>query len=92
MIASAPVVAGKGWFMRGSVEIVYCKPCGYEWRAKQVAAALRQQLAINAKLVPGTGGIFEVRVDDAVVAKRSIAGFPETKEIVDAVAAAVKTA
>lgn len=78
--------------MRASVEIVYCKPCGYEWRAKDAATALRKAFAINAKLVPGTGGIFEVRVDDAVVAKRSMAHFPDTKEIVAAVAAAVKTA
>jgi selenoprotein W-related protein len=78
--------------MSKSVEIVYCKPCGYEWRAREVASALRKAFAINARLVPGTGGIFEVRVDEAVVAKRSIAGFPDTKEIIDAVAAAVKTA
>ncbi|MDE2166152.1 MAG: Rdx family protein [Alphaproteobacteria bacterium] len=78
--------------MSKSVEIVYCKPYGYEWRAREVASALRKVFAINARLVPGTGGIFEVRVDEAVVAKRSIAGFPDTKEIIDAVTAAVKTA
>lgn len=78
--------------MRKSVDIVYCRPCGYERRAKEAAAALHKELAINAKLVPGTGGIFEVRVDDAVVAKRSMAHFPDAKEIVAAVAAAVKMA
>jgi selenoprotein W-related protein len=78
--------------MRASVEIVYCRPCGYEWRAREAAIALRKAFAINAKLVPGSGGIFEVRVDDAVVAKRSEGHFPDAKEIVAAVAAVVKTA
>lgn len=78
--------------MRKAVEIVYCRPCGYERRAKEAASALRKAFAINAKLVPGTGGVFEVRVDDAVVVKRSLAHFPDTKEIIAAVGAAVKTA
>jgi selenoprotein W-related protein len=84
--------AAKRTAMRASVEIVYCKPCGYERRAQEAASALRKAFAINAKLVPGTGGIFEVRVDDRVVVKRSLAHFPDAKEIVVAVAAAVKTA
>jgi predicted Rdx family selenoprotein len=42
--------------------IIYCRPCGYEKRAKDAAAALRERLAVEARLVPGTGGNFEVRV------------------------------
>jgi selenoprotein W-related protein len=70
------------------VSIIYCRPCGYENRAKEAAAALRQQLAIDAKLVPGTGGVFEVRVGDEIVAKRSKGHFPDAAEIVAAVTAA----
>jgi selenoprotein W-related protein len=72
------------------VSITYCKLCGYERRAADAAAALRKELALAATLVPGTGGIFEVRVGDEVVAKRAKGHFPDTAEIVAAVSAAVK--
>ncbi len=75
-----------------NVSIIYCKPCGYEKRAVVAAAALKKELKLTVDLVPGKGGIFEVRVDDKVVAKRSMGHFPEETEIVRAVAAAVKTA
>jgi selenoprotein W-related protein len=72
------------------VSITYCKPCGYERHATDAAAALQKELALAATLVPGTGGIFEVRVGDEVVAKRAKSHFPDTAEIVAAVSAAVK--
>jgi selenoprotein W-related protein len=70
------------------VSITYCRPCGYEKRAREAAAALRERLNIDASLVPGTGGVFEVRVGDKVVAKRAKGHFPDTAEVVAAVAAA----
>ena len=72
------------------VSIVYCKPCGYEKRAADAAAELRKQLNVNARLVPGKGGIFEVRVGDRVVATRAQGHFPDAAEIVAAVSAAAK--
>ena len=45
-----------------SVSIVYCKPCGYLKRATDAAAALEKLPGVTATLVPGRGGIFEVRV------------------------------
>lgn len=72
------------------VTIIYCRPCGYEKRAKDAADALRRELSLAACLVPGKGGIFEVRLDADVVAKRVKGHFPDTAEIVAAVAAAVK--
>jgi len=73
-----------------SVSIVYCKPCGYLKRAADAAAALEKKFGVTAELVPGKGGIFEVRVGDKVVAKRVQGHFPDTAEIVAAVAAAAK--
>jgi len=70
------------------ISIIYCRPCGYEKRAKDVAAALRKQLAMEAKLVPGSGGIFEVKVGERTVAKRAKGHFPDAAEVVAAVAAA----
>jgi selenoprotein W-related protein len=70
------------------VSIIYCRPCGYEKRAKDAATALRERFSIEAKLVPGTGGVFEVKVGDQTVAKRAKGHFPDTAEVVAAVAAA----
>ncbi|QOZ30249.1 SelT/SelW/SelH family protein [Bradyrhizobium sp. CCBAU 51753] len=70
------------------VSITYCRPCGYEKRAKEAAALLRRRLGLDATLVPGKGGIFEVRLGDKVVAKRAKGHFPDAAEIVAAVAAA----
>ena len=39
-------------------------------------------------LIRGAGGIFEVRVDGAVVSKKTLAGFPENDAIIEAVGAA----
>jgi selenoprotein W-related protein len=70
------------------VTITYCRPCGYEKRAKEVAAALRRQLALEADLVAGKGGIFQVKLGDKIVASRSKGHFPGTDEIVATVTAA----
>jgi selenoprotein W-related protein len=72
------------------VTIIYCRPCGYEKRAKDVAAALREQLALAAILVPGKGGVFEVKVGDKTVASRTKGYFPGPDDVVAAVAAARK--
>jgi selenoprotein W-related protein len=73
------------------VSITYCKPCGYLNRAEEAAAELKKQFGVNATLVPGKGGIFQVQVDGKVVAKKRLWHFPDTKEIVAAVGGAVKT-
>jgi selenoprotein W-related protein len=71
------------------VTIVYCRPCGYEKHAREAAAALQGSCKLTVDLVPGTGGIFEVKVGDRTVAKRAKGHFPTGKEIVVAVTAAV---
>ncbi|MGF6429676.1 Rdx family protein [Bradyrhizobium sp. Pha-3] len=71
-----------------NVSITYCRPCGYEKRAKEAAALLRERLGVDATLIPGKGGIFEVKLDDEVVARRAKGHFPDAAEIVAAVTAA----
>lgn len=73
------------------VSITYCKPCGYEQRAADVATELHRQLGVEAKLIASKGGIFEVKVGDKVVAKKRLWHFPDAREIVAAVAGPVKT-
>jgi len=70
------------------ISITYCRPCGYEKRAKEAAALLHERLGLDAELVPGKRGIFEVKLDGKVVAKRVKGHFPDAAEIVSAVAAA----
>ena len=45
---------------------------------------------MEAELVPGSGGIFEVAVDGRVVAKKGLTGFPSEQDVVKAVGAALK--
>ncbi|MDD1537314.1 MULTISPECIES: Rdx family protein [unclassified Bradyrhizobium] len=68
--------------------IIYCRPCGYEKRAKEAAAALHRQLGLDADLVPGKGGVFQVKLGDRIVASRSKGYFPDGDDIVAAVSAA----
>ncbi|OMI04655.1 hypothetical protein BSN85_26365 [Bradyrhizobium brasilense] len=71
-----------------NVSITYCRPCGYENRAKEAAALLRERLGVDATLIPGKGGIFQVKLGDEVVARRTKGQFPDAAEIVAAVTAA----
>jgi selenoprotein W-related protein len=70
--------------MKGVV-ITYCRPCGYEKRAKTAASALQKELGVEATLKAGTGGIFQVRVGDEIVAARTKSHFPDSEHIVEAV-------
>ena len=45
---------------------------------------------MEAELVPGSGGIFEVAVDGKVVAKKGPTGFPSEQDVVKAVGTALK--
>lgn len=71
--------------MQKKVTITYCKPCGYLRRAAAVADAIEAEFGYEPRLVPGGGGIFEVQVDDTVVARRTRSHFPEAAEIVAAI-------
>ncbi len=69
---------------RGRVEIEYCTRCGWlpraTWMAQELLTTFTQEIGELA-LVPGTGGIFEVRVDGETVWSRADQGFPEPTEV-----------
>jgi selenoprotein W-related protein len=50
---------------------------------------LREELGVETELERGSGGIFEVKVDGAVVSKKTFLGFPDEGEMVRAVAKAL---
>ena len=71
--------------MTPRVEIQYCTQCRWllraAWMAQELLTTFENELGELA-LVPGTGGIFEVRVDGELIFSRNQEGrFPESKEL-----------
>jgi selenoprotein W-related protein len=67
------------------VEIQYCTQCRWltraAWMAQELLTTFESELG-EVALVPGTGGIFEIRVDEKMVWSRKEKGrFPEIKEL-----------
>jgi selenoprotein W-related protein len=71
--------------MRPRIEIEYCSQCRFilraSWMAQELLMTFGEELGAVA-LVPGSGGIFEVRLDGEKLWNKKEAGrFPEPKEI-----------
>jgi len=67
------------------VEIKYCTQCRWmlraAWMAQELLTTFDGELA-EVALQPGTGGIFEVRLDSELIYSRKNEGrFPESKEL-----------
>lgn len=67
------------------VEIHYCTQCRWllraAWMAQELLTTFEGEIAALT-LKPGTGGVFEVRVDAVLVWSRAAEGrFPEMKEL-----------
>jgi len=67
------------------VEIIYCTQCRWllraAWLAQELLTTFEADLA-GVNLMPGTGGIFEVRLNNEVIFSRKVAErFPESKEL-----------
>lgn len=67
------------------VEIEYCTQCRWllraAWLAQELLATFEQELG-EVALLPGTGGVFEVRVNgDTVWSRKTEGRFPEAKEL-----------
>ena len=79
---SGPTEAGP---RRPRVEIVYCTQCRWLLRAAWMAQELLNTFADElgeVALMPGVGGVFEIRAEGVVVWSRAEAGrFPEIKEL-----------
>ncbi len=67
------------------VEIEYCTQCRWllraAWLAQELLTTFEQELSA-VSLQPGTGGIFEVRLNGAVIfSRKEHSRFPESKEL-----------
>lgn len=71
--------------MAGHVEIEYCTQCRWlmraAWMAQELLTTFEAELS-GVTLIPGTGGIFDVRLDGTTIFSRKEQGrFPESKEL-----------
>ncbi len=67
------------------VSITYCTQCRWllraAWLAQELLTTFEAELG-EVALCPGTGGVFEIRVDEELIWSRQREGrFPEAKEV-----------
>ena len=66
------------------LEIEYCTQCRWllraAWTAQELLTTFQLQLG-EVALVPGTGGVFEIRLDDETIWSRKASGFPDLAEL-----------
>lgn len=67
------------------IELQYCTQCRWllraAWMAQELLTTFEAELG-GVTLIPGTGGIFEVRVDGDVLWSRKVQGrFPDIVEL-----------
>lgn len=65
------------------VSITYCTQCNWllrsGWMAQELLSTFTEDLG-GVTLIPGTGGIFEIRVDETLIWERKRdGGFPDVK-------------
>ena len=66
------------------LEIEYCTQCRWllraAWTAQELLTTFQLRLG-EVALVPGTGGVFEIRLDDETIWSRQARGFPDLAEL-----------
>jgi selenoprotein W-related protein len=67
------------------IEILFCNQCRWmlrsAWMAQELLTTFPAEIG-EVALVPGTGGVFEIRVNDELVWSRKEQGrFPDIKEL-----------
>jgi selenoprotein W-related protein len=70
---------------RRRIEIEYCTQCRWllraAWMAQELLLTFEQEVS-GVTLIPGTGGVFEIRVEDTLLwSRKDRGGFPEIKEL-----------
>lgn len=81
---------------RTGISITYCRECNFALRASWVAQELLhtfEDYVSGVTLVPGRGGVFDVRYGDQLIFSNQAAGrFPETRELRELLAARIEDA
>ena len=71
--------------MKPRIEIVYCRQCRWllraAWMAQELLTTFEQEIG-ELTLIPGSGGVFEVRADGALLWSRAQQQrFPDIAEL-----------
>lgn len=71
--------------MENKVEITYCTQCRWllraSWMAQELLTTFDQEITVLS-LVPGTGGIFEIKANGNLIwSRKEKNGFPEITEL-----------
>lgn len=67
------------------IEIEYCTQCRWllraAWMAQELLQTFEQEIG-GVTMIPGSGGIFEIRIGEEMIWSRNAQGrFPEIKEL-----------
>lgn len=67
------------------ITITYCTQCNWllrsAWLAQELLSTFSSEVG-GVKLIPGTGGIFEIGLDDEMIWERKRdGGFPDSREL-----------
>ncbi len=67
------------------IEIIYCKQCNWlmrsSWMAQEILSAFSEEIS-ELSLVPGSGGVFEIKLNQELIWSRKNEGrFPDIKEL-----------
>ena len=70
---------------RPVITLTYCTQCNWllrsAWMAQELLSTFGQDLA-SVTLIPGTGGIFQITLDGALIWDRKAqGGFPDVKQL-----------
>jgi len=71
------------------VSITYCNAWNYKPKAVSLAAGLKEAFGVDAELIAGGGGIFDVKVDGGLVySKHQTGEFPDESRLIGELAEA----
>ena len=66
------------------INIEYCTQWNYEPRALSLRDNIKNKFGIDAELIEGSGGVFEVSLNNSLIfSKKELSRFPEENEIED---------
>ena len=67
-----------------NITIEYCGAWNYLPRATSLAAKIKEELGVDAEVIQGSGGIYDIKVDDTMVYSKHANGnqFPESDDAV----------
>ena len=72
------------WLNKMELEIVYCMTWNYRPDADRVSKEIRTKTGLDPELTPGSGGIFDVKLNgETVFSKHEVGRFPKDGEISD---------